>query len=270
VSGLAVLERRIATLAARLAPPRAVLSPGDVARLAGLELDPWQREAAESGAAQIILLASRQSGKSTVTAVMAAHTAAARPRSLTLILSPSQRQSQELFRTVKATHAALGAAAPAATQDAALSLVLANGSRIVALPGKEQTIRGFSGVDLLIEDEAARVPDPLYEAIRPMLAVSGGRIVLLSTPWGKRGHFHRVWTEGVGWHRLEVAAPDCPRISAAWLAAERAAVPDFVFRQEYLVEFVEAEGSYFAYDDIRAALDSAVTPLFGGDHRATA
>jgi hypothetical protein len=37
------------------------------------------------------------------------------------------------------------------------------------------TIRGFSAATLIVEDEAARVPDDLYFSVRPMLAVSGGR-----------------------------------------------------------------------------------------------
>ncbi|MDQ3175559.1 MAG: hypothetical protein M3Q91_17935, partial [Acidobacteriota bacterium] len=91
--------------------------------------------------------------------------------------------------------------AVAVASESALELEFSNSSRIVALPGKESTIRGFSGVSLLIVDEASRVPDELYQAVRPMLAVSGGDIVLLSTPFGKRGFFHHEWTEGgADWH----------------------------------------------------------------------
>ena len=92
-----------------------------------------------------------------------------------------------------------------------LSIELETGSRIVSLPGREATIRGFSGVHLLVVDEAARVADELYQAVRPMLAVSGGRIVLLGTPFGKRGFFFlrilrlpilltfdRDWSRGCG------------------------------------------------------------------------
>ena len=62
------------------------------------------------------------------------------------------------------------------------------------LPGQEKTIRGFSGVTLIIEDEASRVDDTLYRAVRPMLAVSGGRLILMSTPYGQTGHFFEEWT----------------------------------------------------------------------------
>jgi hypothetical protein len=65
-----------------------------------------------------------------------------------------------------------------------LTLELVNGSRIVSLPENESGIRGFSGVNLLVIDEAARVDDSLYRSVRPMLAVSGGRLVALSTPFG--------------------------------------------------------------------------------------
>ncbi|MGH9902809.1 MAG: terminase large subunit domain-containing protein, partial [Pyrinomonadaceae bacterium] len=138
-----------------------------------------------------------------------------------------------------------------------------NLSRIVALPGKEATIRGFSGVSLLIVDEAARVPDELYQAVRPMLAVSGGEIILLSTPWGKRGFFFQEWSEGgKDWHRARVTADECPRVSPEWLRQERRSIPDHVFRSEYLCEFVETVDQVFSYADIQRAIDPAVKPLF--------
>src|SRR5207244_10168632 len=140
------------------------------------------------------------------------------------------RQSQELFRKVKETLGSLGTSAAPIVQESALSLELANGSRILSLPGKEATVRGYSNVALLVVDEAARVPDPLYQAVRPMLAVSGGRIILLSTPFGKRGFFHHEYTEGgPGWERVRVTAHDVPRIEPVWLAAERDRIGDWWF-----------------------------------------
>ena len=73
------------------------------------------------------------------------------------------------------------------------SLLFPNGSRIVGLPGTEGTVRGFSAVSLLLIDEAARVEDAMYKALRPMLAVGGGDLWLMSTPWGKRGFFYEAW-----------------------------------------------------------------------------
>jgi hypothetical protein len=148
--------------------------------------------------------------------------------------------------------------------ESALRLELANGSRIVALPGsKEATIRGYSSVALLVVDEAARVSDTLYQSVRPMLAVSGGRLVLLSTPFGKRGFFHHEYTEGgPGWERVKITAPELARIDPRWLADERNRIGDWWYRQEYMCEFVETDDQVFGYDDVMRAISSEVPPLF--------
>jgi hypothetical protein len=239
------------------------LSPVTLAAHAGFTLDAWQRDVLLSDAHQIILLVSRQGGKSTCSSIRALHRALYTPASLVLLLAPSYRQSKELFRKVKDALNALPFPAPLASESA-LELEFTNLSRVVALPGKEATIRGFSGVSLLIVDEASRVPDELYQAVRPMLAVSGGDIILLSTPFGKRGFFHHEWSEGgADWHRTKVTAEDCPRIPRNWLEQERQSIGDWWYRQEYLCEFVESVDSVFRYEDIQRALDPKVTPLFG-------
>lgn len=99
---------------------------------------------------------------------------------------------------------------------------LKNFSRIVCLPCKQETIRGFAKVNLLIIDEAALVPDELYRAVRPMLAVSDGRLICLSTPQGKRGFFYKEWAEGgEDWLRISIRADQVPRIKPAFLEEER-------------------------------------------------
>jgi hypothetical protein len=242
------------------------LDPVLLARRAGLDPDPWQAELLRSTSKQMILLCSRQAGKSTVSSFLALHEALYHPPALVLLLSPSLRQSQELFRKVKDGLRSAGADAHPIEEESALRVEFSNGSRIVSLPGKEATVRGYSGVALLIEDEASRVPDPLYQAVRPMLAVSGGRIVLLSTPFGKRGHFFEVWENGgPSWQRVKITAQACPRISPEWLEAERAAIGDWWYRQEYGCEFVEAVDQVFDYASVMGALDASIVPLFGGE-----
>jgi hypothetical protein len=139
---------------------------------------------------------------------------------------------------------------------------LSNGSRIEALPGTEKTVRGFSGVDLLIVDEASRVADELYYAVRPMLAVSGGRLMMLTTPYGRRGVFFEEWTGSEAWERYEVPASECPRIPASFLEEEHRALPRRVFRQEYECSFEETEDQVFSYEDVTSALTDEVAPLF--------
>ena len=197
--------------------------------------------------------------------LIALHRALTAPGSLVLCLAPALRQSQELFGKVAGFYGDLGRPVAADTEQR-LGLELANGSRIAALPGSERTVRGFSGVDLLIVDEAARVDDALVHSVRPMLAVSGGAMMLLSTPYGRRGVFHEEWTGGEGWERFEVPATECPRIPAAFLEAERRSMPDWWYRQEYGCEFMETEDQLFTHEMIEGARDEDLAEYrFEGD-----
>jgi hypothetical protein len=233
-------------------------------RQAGLEPDAWQIQVAQSPATRIILNCCRQSGKSTLTAALALATAFREPNALVLVLSPSLRQSQESFRKVLDLYRAC--AAPVATRAAsALRLELTNGSRMVSLPGTEGTVRGYSRVRLLIVDEASRCEDALYFSVRPMLSISQGRLIALSTPFGKRGWFHQEWTEGESWARVKITGYDCPRISPTFLEEERRSLPPLWFQSEYLCEFVDTVEQVFRYDDVMGAVSSAVQPLFGGE-----
>src|SRR5262249_20661005 len=204
-----------------------------------------------STAPRAIWNVTRQGGKSSVAALLAIHTALYVPSSLTLLVSASLRQSGELFRTVTGFWRRL--AAPPLVEDHKLSLTTATGARIVSLPSIEGTIRGFSAVTLLIEDESARVADAVHAACRPMLATSNGRLLLMSTPCGQRGHFWETWHGGTGWERVEIRADQCPRIPAAFLAAERASLPAATYRQEYECSFEAVADAVFAYSDVQAA-----------------
>jgi hypothetical protein len=227
----------------------------------GLDPDPWQRDLLRSSSDRVILNCSRQSGKSTMTAVITLHRALYHPGSLILCLAPALRQSQELFGKVLGFYRDLGR--PVSPQaERKLSLELENGSRIVTLPGTEKTIRGFSGTALLVLDEAARVADELYFAVKPMLAVSGGALMMMSTPYGKRGVFFEEWTGAGGWERYEVPADKCPRITEEFLEEERASLPPWVYRQEYECSFEETEDQVFTTDLIDRAVTSEVKPLF--------
>ena len=169
VASTATLSRQVALLQQQVRairqtreaehrPPR---SATDLGGDLGIALDDWQARALSTDARDVLLLASRQAGKSTVAAIMALHQAAYAPSSLMLIVSPTERQSNLLLRTVRKQVARLRAL-PAPIADGALSLELHNCSAIHALPGSEATVRGFSAVDLLILDEGARIPDELY------------------------------------------------------------------------------------------------------------
>ncbi len=242
---------------------RMALDPATFARSLGFEPDPWQKKTLRWLGNRLLMNCARQAGKSTIAAQMAVHRAIYIPDSLILLVSPSLRQSGELFRKVTDWFRLLPNH-PEMLENNKLSCKLINNSRIISLPSTESTVRGFSNASLIIEDEASRVPDSLYRAMRPMLATSGGRLILLSTPFGKRGHFWQEWDSGGSiWERVEIPATENPRISSEFLEEEQKSLGDWWYRQEYLCEFVEAVDQVFSYDYVMSAVSADVEPLFG-------
>lgn len=180
---------------------------------------------------------------------------------LVLLIAPAQRQSVELFRKVLDTYRQQ-TDAPKIVTESALRMELDNGSRIIALPGTEATIRGYSAPKLIVVDEASRVEDSLFTGVRPMLATNQGRMICLTTPYGKRGFFYEAWAHGEGWKRTIIPADKCPRIDADWLANERKMIGEWQYRQEFLCEFVDTDESFFSSDLIEAAMKSTGGPLW--------
>jgi hypothetical protein len=223
--------------------------PIALAETAGIVLDDWQQELVSSYASRFLLNCSRQVGKSTTVSVIGVDTALYQPGSTTLLLSPSLRQSSELFRKCLDIYRATDKPVPA-TAETILRLELENGSRICSLPGNEETIRGISKVDLLLLDEAARVKDALYKSVRPMLAVGHGRLGLLSSPFGTRGFFYEEWQRRHKWKWWEIPAWKCPRITQEFLDEELESLGQWWYDQEYGCRFQDAVDSSFRSEDI--------------------
>jgi hypothetical protein len=228
-----------------------------------LGFTPNEQQAAvmRSRAKRVILNCSRQWGKSTVTAARALFRAKAREGCLVLAASPSQRQSAEWMRKAKKMAAHMGIATHG-DGDNEVSLRLDNGSRIVGLPGVEDTTRGFSAVSMLVIDEAARVSDEMFTSLMPMLAVSDGDIWMMSTPRGKSGFFYDTWEYGgPEWLRVRGPATECAQIRGTFLEEQRRTMTADRFRQEYLCEFVGQGARWFERELVEAMLDDEVEAI---------
>ena len=216
----------------------------------GFVPDAKQSEVLRCGSARLLLCCSRQWGKSSTAAALAAVRALTEAGSLVLCVSPTMRQSGEFVRKVSSFLAAAGEK----FSGGRLAVYLPNGSRVVALPGQEANVRGFSAPSLIVIDEAARVEDSLYQAMRPMLVVGRGDLVLISTPFGERGFFWKEWVAGgERWTRIEVKATECSRISAEVLEEEKECQSAEWFAQEYLCSFVGMENQAFKTEWLEAA-----------------
>jgi hypothetical protein len=235
------------------------------AEAAGIVCDRWQADLLIGMPLRATLNCCRQSGKSTTCAIAATHTASFEPDSLVIIVSPSQRQSAEMLRTVRQMHSKVEGL-PELVSESVLKLELANGSRVLALPGGEHgaKIRGLAGARLIIVDEASRVEDELFAVVRPMLATrSDGQFWMLSTPAGKRGFWYQNWIDNDPlWKRVRVPASDCPRISKEWLAEELKALGAARFSEEYELAFIDADSSAFPTTIIDRAFTTELLPLW--------
>jgi hypothetical protein len=246
-------------------------TPIDLAGDLGIALDAWQERVLASAAPRLIMKGPRQVGKSTVSGLLSLHTAISVPASLTLLIATSQDQSKELARTVRQMAGRLGLATAERTDTITPTLLSASriefpsGSRIIALPGRSEAgIRGYGAPNLIVCDEASRIAEETYAAVRPMLVASPtGRLVLLSTPWVKAGTFYRTWTgTSPTWERIEIATGDCPRLSPAFLAEEKRDLPAWVYAREYGGLFADDETVIFGAELIALAMDGSFPPFF--------
>ena len=236
------------------------LDPVKFAQSLGIDPDPWQEDILRSESKRIILNCARQTGKSSIVAIIALHHWLYTPNAMVIVISHTLQQSAETFRKIHNYYRQIAKPVLSITESVH-RLELQNGSRVVTLTGQSpDSIRGFSNVSLLIIDEASQVPDEAYYAARPMLAVNNGRIILLSTPHGRRGFYWQAWAYEDDWKKVEINADQCPRLTKAFIVEEKALYPSWFFRQEYYNEFAEGVTSVFRAEDIDAAFDHPELP----------
>jgi hypothetical protein len=230
-------------------------------RRLGFEPDALQCEVLRSTTKRGILNCTRQWGKTTVSVAKVIHRVFSVPNSLVLVASPGERQSGEWLRKASQMLARLDIEKRGDGYNN-ISLLLPNGSRIVGLPEAEAKVRGFSRPSMVLIDEAARVSEDMYVALRPMLSTGEGELWMMSTPWGKQGFFYETWEHGGDqWLRIRVPATECPRISKEFLEEQRSAMGMDAFRQEHMCEFVGGGAGAFDRDLIEAALDDELEPV---------
>ena len=200
----------------------------------GMNPTSWQESflRAPQGAS-ILALTARQIGKTTTAAWAIAHFMLFTPGSLSVIACPAQRQSAEAVRRVREILTKVGAELEC---DNVFTLELKNGSRVQALPSTDDSIRGLTVDGWIIADEAARLPNDLIAALRPMRARRPqARFAMLSTAWSRTDTFWTAWAgDEQSWIRLKATADEVEIFSPEFLAQERNALGEHGFKREYL------------------------------------
>lgn len=225
--------------------------------------DPRQAEILDAPPHRIILLCTRQFGKSSLSALKATHFALYHPGSLTVVAAPRHTRSAEWIRLVRRHLKSLKIPVPT-DRIHPHSVVLPNGARLVALPGVVDNNRGYPA-DLLIFEEAAIIPDEMFQVLTGSLAATDGHLWLLSSAGRDAGFFYEQWhSQQAAWTRFKVTAPECPRISAEFLEQERLLIGDQAFRREFLCEFETLGEKLLSRDLILSAVDPGYKAWNGG------
>ena len=247
--------------------------------------DAWQRKVLDYNG-NIALRTGRQVGKSITIAKKAARLCVGYEGITVLMIAAAQRQSSEIFqKTLKELwklHEALIGQAGGFKANPKFSgrqnndrrrefeaehglfeemptrteARLKNGTRLLSLPtGKTGAYIRCYSVDILIGDEAAYIPEPVWVAIRPMLATSRelhglGWEILLSTPFGKGGHYFESCFDD-DYLQIHITSEQCKRIDKAFLAKEKKKLSKLEYAQEYLGEFVDEFNQFFQTELIK-------------------
>ncbi len=165
-------------------------------------LDQWQKDVLawskekDPEKKNLLICSPRQMGKSTVIAEDAGEYAMNNFKKSIMIIASVDRQSLLLFEKVLSYIYLKNKKMIKKGKDKPTKheLKLTNGSIIRCLPTGDSGygIRGFT-IDRLYADEAAFIKEDVWAAVTPMLATTGGSIILLSTPFGKENYFYRMY-----------------------------------------------------------------------------
>jgi len=253
-------------------------------------LDPWQQKFLETKGDKI-LCTGRQSGKSVICSQDAGEYSVLNANQTILMIAPTERQAYALFektlnylldkhpRMIKK-----GKDRPTQTK-----IYLTNGTKIYCVPTGIAGIgiRGFT-INRLYVDEASRVPEDVWTAVTPMLLTTGGSMILLSTPAGKRGLFYECWeNKGENYNsfaRFSISSEEVVEqrtICDSWtqyqkdkaiehLAREKERMTRCQYAQEYLGKFMDELKQFFPTELIKSCMiiprnEGYTPPLSSGD-----
>jgi len=223
----------------------------------GFKSFPYQERLLRDPSKRIVSCMGRQTGKTSTIAVKAVHFAATHPGTTTLIVAPSRRQSMIMFDRILSFIYGNEFLPPCVVRRTRTLVEFDQGSRIIALPCSRNLLRGFTA-SLVIVDEAAFVPeDVITQVIFPMLATTGGAMIMLSTPWGRDNVFYRAFVNP-DYSVYNIRSEECPLISREFLEEQRQNLTEEAYRMEYEAMFAEAAMSYFSQDLIRSCVDPSL------------
>lgn len=235
-------------------------------------LDPWQQEILNYEG-DILLCTGRQVGKTTIFSIKAAEYMVKHEKAKIIIVSLTEDQAKLIIIMIldhlEKNYREMIKKDPKhkPTQN---KITLKNGSTAIARPvgNTGDAVRGFTG-DVLIIDEASRMPELTFVASKPTLMTTAGKIWMCSTPFGKKGYFYECFQNKENrfkvWHISSVEVMNAREINEHWtqtkkekslkfLEEEHRGMSEIAFGQEYLGLFLDELRQFFEDELIRSRM----------------
>lgn len=237
-----------------------VLDPALILKAQGFDPDEFQESLVRCDYHKLILNLHRQSGKSSIAVAKAIQVLLKKNRALVLIGSPIRDQAMETFDKLLWAYECIGEPVPI-VRKSRHGMLLANRSRVVCLSGRERSVRSYSQPDMILMDEASRIPDEVFRAIGPMrLRNPLGLFWVISTPFGERGFFWRTWTDQLklpqqkrDWLCIQRTVDQSPWVSPEFIDSEIRQHGQSYVEQEYYCQFRSGHG--LVYPDLALPLE---------------
>lgn len=223
----------------------------------------YQQKLLHDKSKRICACMGRQTGKSLTIAAKAIHFATVNPRTTTLIISATLRQSTLMFEKVL-NFIENSALRKSVSYRSRTRIKLSNGSWIIALPSGHSgaTLRGFKA-DLIVVDEGAFIKEEIIASVAmPMLSTTNGYCWMLSTPWNKDHIFYKAFSNP-SWSVYHLPTSINPLISKSFLEEQKELIGEERFAREYLAEFIDDSNAYFPMTLIRSCVDDDIPSIDG-------
>lgn len=216
-----------------------------------------------------VVKSKRQVGKSCLAALLLIEYAL-KEKCISVVVEPTQAQSRRLFKQISDMMQPTGLLKSANSQ--LLTMEFSNGSEILFKSAEQRdALRGFTVSGLLVIDEAAFIPDPIFEILYPTCDANNAPILVISTPLFCSGEFYNLYTRGMNGDKHTKSYNWSEYDTSKYLSKEklehyRETISSLKFKSEYLGEFI-SEGSYI-FGDINGCIYSKraadVKPIYAG------
>jgi len=232
----------------------------------GFQVLPYQAGLLRDRAKRVVVRWSRQAGKTTCIALRAIWFACAYPKTLTLIVAPTLRQSMIMSDRIQDFLAALPQEKRAALvgKMQRTTIRFRNGSKIVALPNSPQLLRGYAAHQIITDETAFFKDDKLvfYNVLYPMLSTTDGTLVASSTPWSKDSVYYRM-CQASEFSKHTITCEEVVKaglIKQGFIDEMRSQLPIDRFQREFMAEFVEDIDAWLTQSLIVSCIDSQLAP----------